>query len=94
MAKLSFPNDDITGNSGHSEQDVMYIGLEGEDAVPGVLGAKWTAKNGAEFEESIKAIGDKLVAKLTGDDAGSLNPRARRKPPFKMKTLIKENLID
>lgn len=36
----------------------------GQDAVPGASAA-WTARDTKTFEESIKALGDRLVAKLS-----------------------------
>ncbi|KAJ5421240.1 Fungal chitosanase [Penicillium cf. griseofulvum] len=63
MAKLCFPDEDITGDSGHSEKDVLYIGFKGNKAVPGSK-ADWKAKNSKEFEASIKSLGDELVKGL------------------------------
>ncbi|GFG09574.1 endo-chitosanase [Aspergillus lentulus] len=64
LAKLCFPNDGITGDNGHGEEDVLYIGFIGQDAVPGASAA-WTARDTQTFEESIKSLGDRLVAKLS-----------------------------
>ena len=44
LAKLCFPNEDITGDSGHDGKDVMYVAFTGSNAVPGASGADWTAK--------------------------------------------------
>ncbi|KAH0541478.1 hypothetical protein FGG08_004088 [Glutinoglossum americanum] len=33
LAKLCFPDEDITGDSGHDANDVLYIGFTGKDAV-------------------------------------------------------------
>lgn len=63
LGKLCFPKEGLTGNNGHDPKDVLYIGFPGSKA-PGKSGANWKAKNTAEFEASIKAIGDKLVAGL------------------------------
>ncbi|KAJ5951596.1 uncharacterized protein N7479_010009 [Penicillium vulpinum] len=65
LAKLCFPNEGITGNSGHGDKDVLYIGFTGTDAVPG-SDADWSAKDSKTFEASIKSLGDKLVAGLGG----------------------------
>ncbi|KAI0538472.1 chitosanase [Xylaria digitata] len=54
----------ITGNNGHEETDVLYIAFRGSGAVPGANGAKWDAANFAEFEASIKCLGDSLVSQL------------------------------
>ncbi|KAI0813791.1 chitosanase [Xylaria sp. FL0064] len=55
---------DITGNNGHEETDVLYIAFTGADAVPGADGAKWDAANFDEFEASIQSLGDQLVSRL------------------------------
>ena len=65
MAKLCFPNDGITGDNGHDAKDVLYIGFLGNAAVPGQDGADWQAGSTQEFEDSIKALGDQLVAGLS-----------------------------
>ena len=64
LGKLCFPNENLSGNNGHDPKDVLYIGFTGNQAVPGKSGANWKAKNTADFEASIKALGDKLVASL------------------------------
>ncbi|OGM46668.1 chitosanase [Aspergillus bombycis] len=63
MAELCFPEEDPSGDSGHEENDVLYIGFTGKEAVPG-KNADWKADNTESFEESIKELGDKLVAGL------------------------------
>ena len=61
---MCFPKDGITGNNGHGQEDVLYIGFtNGNTAVPGTK-ANWKAKGTKSFEDSIKDIGDKLVASL------------------------------
>ncbi|KAE8376156.1 fungal chitosanase of glycosyl hydrolase group 75-domain-containing protein [Aspergillus bertholletiae] len=64
MAKLCFPDEDLSGDSGHDANDVLFIGFSGKDAVPGKT-ADWKAKSTKDFEDSIKSIGDKLVAGLS-----------------------------
>ncbi|KAM0692379.1 hypothetical protein Q7P36_008580 [Cladosporium allicinum] len=54
----------VNGNSGHDENDVLYIAFPGTDAVPGKNGAKWNAQNYSAFESSIQALGNKLVARV------------------------------
>ncbi|KAF1928456.1 glycoside hydrolase family 75 protein [Didymella exigua CBS 183.55] len=54
----------INGNSGHDENDVLYVAFPGTDAVPGAGGAKWNVQSYDDFEESIQALGDKLIARL------------------------------
>jgi len=71
LAELCFPAEDISGDSGHEGKDVMYVAFVGADAVPGALGAAWTAKSAAEFENSIKSLGDMLVAGLEQDTTSS-----------------------
>lgn len=60
---MCFPDDDINGNNGHGEEDVLYLGFTGQDAVPG-SSADWTGGDRDSFEASIKDLGDKLVAGL------------------------------
>ncbi|KAK5989212.1 Endo-chitosanase [Cladobotryum mycophilum] len=64
LGKLCFPNEHLSGDLGHGPKDVLFLGFTGTQAVPGKNGAKWNAKNTSEFEASIKALGDKLVASL------------------------------
>ena len=44
--------------------DVLYIGFVGGEAVPGNR-ADWKAGSTWEFEESIRGLGERLVATLT-----------------------------
>ncbi|KAL7972228.1 glycoside hydrolase family 75 protein [Trichoderma sp. SZMC 28014] len=64
MGDLCFPDDGLTGDNGHDPKDVLYIGFMGQQAVPGADGANWSAGNTADFENSIKSLGDSLVASL------------------------------
>nr|POF15535.1 endo-chitosanase [Quercus suber] len=64
MADLCFPNDGLNGNNGHGENDVLYIGFTSDGAAPG-SNADWTASNTQDFEDSIKSLGDSLVAGLS-----------------------------
>lgn len=63
MATACF-GDGMNWNNGHGEQDVLYIAFPGQDAVPG-SSAKWDASDFDDFEGSISALGDKLVATIT-----------------------------
>nr|QHW12272.1 chitosanase [Aspergillus oryzae] len=65
LAGLCFPNEHLDGNHGHDPNDVRFMGggFTSKDAVPGAT-ANWKGKNAKEFEDSIKSIGDKLVAGL------------------------------
>ena len=53
--------------SSHNPNDVLYIAFTGDDAIPGVDGADWTASNFEEFHASIVDQGNKLIQRLTGD---------------------------
>ncbi len=64
LADLCFPNENLTGDNGHDPRDVLYVGFTGNGAVPGAKGADWTASDGATFENSIRSLGDKLVASV------------------------------
>lgn len=57
---------DMTGNSGHDDDDVLYIAFVGEDAVPGAGGANWSATDFAAFEKSIEERGNMLVERISG----------------------------
>ena len=57
----------MSGDRGHSATDVLYLAFTGDEAVPGVNGANWSANSVAEFEQSIQALGDSLVARVTPD---------------------------
>ncbi|KFY09513.1 hypothetical protein V491_08125 [Pseudogymnoascus sp. VKM F-3775] len=63
LADLCFPDEDLNGNKGHDQKDVLYIGFPGSAARPS-SSTKWTAGNARDFEESIREVGDKLVAGL------------------------------
>lgn len=65
LAQLCFPNAGITGDNGHTQKDVLYIGFIGKTATPGAS-ADWKAKDTKSFEDSIKSLGDSLVASLGG----------------------------
>lgn len=74
LGQLCFPNEDINGNAGHGDHDVLYIAFAGDEAVPGA-DAAWKAETREEFEESLATVGDKLVAGLAG---GASNSRIMR----------------
>ncbi|KAI9764944.1 MAG: hypothetical protein M1840_007969 [Geoglossum simile] len=63
LAELCFPDEPISGDRGHGEHDVLYIGFTTDDAVD-AESYNWLAKSAAEFEESIAELGSKLVARL------------------------------
>lgn len=64
LAQMCFPDDGINGNNGHGEEDVLYLGFTGKNTTPG-SSADWQAGDRNAFEESIKDLGDKLVAGLS-----------------------------
>ncbi|KAK5991545.1 Endo-chitosanase [Cladobotryum mycophilum] len=64
LGKLCFPNEHLTGDNGHDPKDVLFIGFTGKAAVPGKSGANWKAGSAQQFEDSIKGLGDRLVAGL------------------------------
>jgi len=80
MAELCFPNADISGNNGHTPRDVLYIGFKGQEAFPGAS-ADWKAQGTHAFEESIRAIGDRLVAKLGAGSSPSPTGSASSRTP-------------
>ena len=54
--------DSMNGNNGHDEPDVLYLAFSGRNAVP--RNANWAARSYDEFEASIMALGDALVARV------------------------------
>ena len=62
LGDLCFPNDGLSGDNGYEPQDVLYIGFTSGDTAP--TGANWNAGSALEFSNSIKAVGDRLVASL------------------------------
>ncbi|CAJ2514222.1 Uu.00g023410.m01.CDS01 [Anthostomella pinea] len=65
LATACYVKDNINGNSGHDENDVLFIAFAGFDAVAGADGADWAAKNYDDFEASIEDLGDKLIGSIT-----------------------------
>ncbi|KAK0766384.1 hypothetical protein N5P37_000107 [Trichoderma harzianum] len=73
LATACFGNS-INGNNGHDQTDVLYIAFTGSSAVPGAKGAQWNAQDYNDFENSISALGDSLVARIGttgGGDPGN-----------------------
>jgi chitosanase len=62
LADLCFPDDGLSGDNGHDANDVLFIGFTSQDAFP--QDAAWNAGSTQEFENSIKDLGDQLVAGL------------------------------
>lgn len=65
--------EDMNGNNGYDDEDVLYIAFPGKEAVPGADGANWSAANYNEFEDSIRGLGDKLIERIPWRE-GSRNP--------------------
>ncbi|KAF2123123.1 chitosanase [Lophiotrema nucula] len=70
LGQLCFPDEEINGDSGHTEHDVLYIAFPGEDAVPGAK-ANWKASTREAFEQSLQETGDALVQKIGSGNAKS-----------------------
>ncbi|KID70305.1 Endo-chitosanase [Metarhizium brunneum] len=68
LGKLCFPKEGLSGNKGHDTKDTLYIGFPGDKAVIGKDGANWRANSTLSFMDSIKTLGDELVAGLPGSD--------------------------
>lgn len=64
----------MNGNFGHNANDVLYIAFPGSEAVPGAKGAKWNAQNFNDFENSITALGDRLIQRIGGSGTGPGTP--------------------
>ncbi|KHO00593.1 chitosanase [Metarhizium album ARSEF 1941] len=64
LGKLCFPDEGLNGNNGHDAQDVLYLAFPGAKAVPGKDEADWRANSTMAFMDSIKDLGNKLVAQL------------------------------
>lgn len=70
LATACYGND-MNGDNGHDENDVLYIAFPGKDAVPGAKGASWTAAKYDTFEDSITALGDELIARIGNNGTSS-----------------------
>ncbi|OTB04574.1 glycoside hydrolase family 75 protein [Hypoxylon sp. CI-4A] len=53
------------GDIGHDDEDILYIGFRGHDAVPGES-ADWQARDSETFQSSIQELGDKLIKRIGG----------------------------
>ncbi|PNP44113.1 hypothetical protein TGAMA5MH_04398 [Trichoderma gamsii] len=69
LATACFGNG-INGDNGHDQDDVLYIAFTGFGAVPGARGAQWNAQDYTDFENSISALGDSLVARIGNSSGG------------------------
>lgn len=61
LATACFGNS-MTANNGHDAPDVLYLAFSGPNAVP--RNANWAARSYEDFEASITALGDALVARV------------------------------
>ncbi|KAI5794030.1 fungal chitosanase of glycosyl hydrolase group 75-domain-containing protein [Pyronema domesticum] len=66
LGQICFPNEGLNGDNGHTGHDVLYLAFTGTEAVPGPNGANWKTSDPKVFEASIKALGDKMIAKVLG----------------------------
>lgn len=74
LAKQCFPNEQLSGNAGHGDHDVLYLAFPGEEAV--AKDVNWGASTAEEFEASLASIGDELVKKVAAGQAKSRIMRA------------------
>ncbi|KAF3911300.1 hypothetical protein ABW21_db0202233 [Orbilia brochopaga] len=66
LAQMCFPNEGLNGNNGHEPHDVLYLAFTGPDAVVGPTNANWKAKSASDFQKSLRAFGDSILAKKFG----------------------------
>lgn len=64
LARACFPDEDISPDSGHDHDDVLYIAFPGNANATVFKHASWSAPGFDEFEDSISWLGDQLVKKL------------------------------
>ncbi|OAA73096.1 glycoside hydrolase family 75 protein [Akanthomyces lecanii RCEF 1005] len=65
----------VNGNQAHDENDILYIGFTGADAVPGASGAQWDADSFDSFESSLGSLGDRLLQRIgDGNNGGGRSP--------------------
>ncbi|KAK6332224.1 hypothetical protein TWF696_002945 [Orbilia brochopaga] len=74
LAQMCFPNEGLNGDNGHEPHDVLYLAFTGSDAVVGPRNANWKAKSASDFQKSLKAFGDSVLAKKFGDGLPSSSP--------------------
>lgn len=74
LAKQCFPDEELNGDAGHSDHDVLYLAFPGEEAV--AKDVNWGAETAEEFEASLAGIGDELVKKVASGQAKSRIMRA------------------
>ncbi|KAI1479408.1 glycoside hydrolase family 75 protein [Daldinia sp. EC12] len=64
IATLCFGHD-FDGEVGFDEEEILYIGFTGTEAVPGPS-ANWTADDENQFQSSISSLGDRLIERIRG----------------------------
>jgi chitosanase len=74
LAKQCFPDDGLSGDSGHEDHDILYLAFPGEEAI--AKDVNWSASTAKEFEASLATIGNKLVEKVAAGQAKSRVMRA------------------
>ncbi|KFY30845.1 hypothetical protein V493_01614 [Pseudogymnoascus sp. VKM F-4281 (FW-2241)] len=74
IATLCYGKENIDGDHGHSELDVLYIAFPGSDAVPGAKGANWKASTAKAFQDSLTTQGNKLIQRIGGGGGGGPSP--------------------
>ncbi|KAI2777170.1 glycoside hydrolase family 75 protein [Daldinia loculata] len=62
VATLCFGHD-LDGVVGFDEEEILYIGFTGAEAVPGTS-ANWRAADENEFQSSIRRLGDTLIQRV------------------------------
>jgi len=89
LGQICFPNDGISGNNGHTQHDVLYLAFTSKDAVPGPNGADWKGSDPKAFEQSIKTLGDKMIAEvLGGGNVDSTSPSSTSVMPIPTRGLL------
>lgn len=66
LATACFPNEGITGDSGHGAHDVLYLAFKDPAAATTATNVNWKATSFSAFESSLATIGDQLIARFGG----------------------------
>lgn len=64
LATACYGSEDINGNAGHGENDVLYIAFPGSVDETVQTDAAWDSKSFDDFESSISDKGDQLIQRL------------------------------
>ena len=65
LATACFGKENINGDMGHDQNDVLYIAFPGSVADTVEKNADWAATSFDDFENSITAKGNQLITRLT-----------------------------